>query len=301
MIQTWLQDLPHDGIRLSVRAAGERGRPVLLFLHGFPEAAWIWDEMLLHFSRPEFGGYRCVAPHLRGYADSSRPQDVRAYRPRHLVQDVLALIDAECGPGAPLAALVAHDWGGAIAWNVANQAPRRLSGLVILNAPHPGAFLRELQHNPAQQAASAYMNDLIAPGAAERLAQDDYAPLLQFFASPQPWLTPELTERYRALWRQCLPSALQYYAASPLRPARSDDPGAAGVSLPPEAWRIEVPTLLLWGQEDHALLPALCEGLTPHVPDLAYVPIEGASHWLLHEVPERIRQEISDWLPKRRQ
>jgi pimeloyl-ACP methyl ester carboxylesterase len=94
MIETWQQALPH-GITLSCRAAGARGRPVLLFLHGFPEAAFVWDALLEHFARPEHGGYRCVAPNLRGYEQSSAPAEPAAYRARHLVQDIVALIAIE--------------------------------------------------------------------------------------------------------------------------------------------------------------------------------------------------------------
>ena len=145
--------LPH-GTTLHCRVAGAPGRPVLLFLHGFPEGAFIWDEQLAHFARPENGGYHCVAPYLRGFGPSSSPAETEAYRAKHLVQDVVALIDAECTDGAPLACLVAHDWGGAVAWNVANQHPAKLQRLMVLNAPHPGTFLRELQHSPEQQEAS---------------------------------------------------------------------------------------------------------------------------------------------------
>jgi len=92
-----------NGIDLSCRAAGRRGAPVLVFLHGFPEAAFVWDELLEHFS----GRYRCVAPNLRGYERSSAPPDVEAYRAKHLVADISSLIDSL---GGELAALVAHDW-----------------------------------------------------------------------------------------------------------------------------------------------------------------------------------------------
>ncbi len=98
MIDTWTAELPH-GIALSCRSAGARGRPVLMFLHGFPEAAFAWDELLTHFAQPEHGGYRCVAPNLRGYEQSSSPADVAAYHAKHLAQDVAALIAAECGAG----------------------------------------------------------------------------------------------------------------------------------------------------------------------------------------------------------
>ena len=306
MVETWQQPLPH-GITLSCRAAGERGRPVLLFLHGFPEAAFVWDDLLLHFARPENGGYRCVAPNLRGYEHSSAPTDVRDYRAKHLVQDIVALIDAECGTGQPLAALVAHDWGGALAWAVANQHPQRLQRLVILNAPHPRAFWRELQHNPEQQAASAYMNFLVRPDAAERLSANGFAKLLGFLHGQDDtlqgghgqaahWLTPALAERYRAVWSLGLEGPLNYYRASPLRPAHGPDPGASAVTLPDEACRIDVPTLVLWAQDDVALLPCLAEGLETDVPRLKRVPISGATHWLVHEQPARVIAEITAFL-----
>ncbi len=308
MIETWQQDLPH-GITLSCRACGERGRPVLMFLHGFPEAAFIWDALLEHFARPEHGGFRCVAPNLRGFERSSAPPEVKDYRPKHLVQDVLALIALETG-GAPLAALVAHDWGGAVAWNLANQHPTQLHKLVIINSPHPGTFLRELQRNPAQQAASAYMNFLIRPDAAALLAAQDHARLFGFFenmgAARPPgtpgaplgagWLTEAVRAQYRAVWAHGLDGGLNYYRASPLRPASASDPAAAAVSLPPEAVRVEVPTLVLWAQDDIALLPALCEGLEAHVPDLKLVPLPQATHWVVHEQPQRVMAEIAAFL-----
>ena len=118
MIIHSLIELPH-GITLSCRSAGVAGNPVMVFLHGFPEAAFVWDATLLHFAAR---GYRCIAPNLRGFEISSSPADVSQYRAKHLVQDIAALIAIE-SPNQPLAALVAHDWGGAVAWNLANQRP----------------------------------------------------------------------------------------------------------------------------------------------------------------------------------
>ena len=313
-IQTWQQTLPH-GITLSCRACGEPGRPVLLFLHGFPEGAWVWDPLLRHFSRPENGGYRCVAPNLRGYERSSAPEDVKAYRAKHLVQDIVALIDNECGPtpnGQTLAALIAHDWGGAVAWSLANQHPHRMRQLVILNSPHPGSFLQALQHDPAQQAASAYMNFLVQPDAAAQLAAKDFERMfgfltgqdtsLQSLTAPTAdtqahWLTPAVKAQYREVWQHGLQGGLNYYRASPLRPATATDPGASAVQIPPEALRIEVPTLLLWALGDVALLPCLTEGLDAHIPDLKLVPIAQATHWVVHEQPARVIQEIANFLP----
>ena len=309
MIETWQQALPH-GITLSCRASGERGRPVLMFLHGFPEAAFVWDVLLEHFSRPEHGGYRCVAPNLRGYEHSSAPAQVRDYRAKYLVQDIVALMDAECGADQPVAALIAHDWGGGIAWNLANQHPGRLRQLVIINSPHPGTFLRELQSSPAQQAASAYMNFLIRPDAAARLAENDYQRLFGFFegmgaaASPgtpgapigSGWLTPAVRAQYRAVWDLGLEGGLNYYRASPLRPATAQDPGASAVQLPPEMLHIPQPTLVLWAQGDIALLPGMCEGLERFVPHMTLVPLHQATHWVVHEQPERVIAEIARFL-----
>ncbi len=314
MIETWLQALPH-GITLSCRACGERGRPVLLFLHGFPEGAFVWDALLEHFAQPEHGGYRCVAPNLRGYERSSAPPEVKDYRAKFLVQDVLALIDSECGaqtPPAPLAALVAHDWGGAVAWNLANQHPERLAKLVIINSPHPGTFLRELQHNPAQQAASAYMNELIQDNAEAVYSANDFEKLLAVLsashAHPEdsaktsdaqtPWLSEQVQQDYRQLWQHGIRGGLNYYRASPLRPPRTGEPAAAAVSLPMEMLRIERPTLVIWGQQDHALLPSLTEGLADYIADLTLVPLPQASHWVVHEEPERVVQEISAFLAR---
>ena len=290
--------LPH-GTTLHCRVSGERGRPVLLFLHGFPEGAFIWDGLLEHFSQPQHGGYRCVAPYLRGFGPSSSPAEVDAYRAKHLVQDLVALIAHEC-PGGALECLVAHDWGGAVAWNLANQHPELLRRLAIVNSPHPGAFLRELQHNAVQQAASQYMHFLCRPDAEALLAEDDFRRLFAFFdapdGTPPAWLTEDVRQKYRALWQQGLTGACNYYRASPLRPPRDGDPGAAAVTMPESMLTVTLPTLVLWGLDDPALLPGLLDGLPGWVPHLQLQRVEGASHWLVHEMPERLIQALAPFL-----
>ena len=336
MIDTWIAELPH-GMRLSCRSAGERGRPVLMFLHGFPEAAFVWDALLAHFARPEHGGYRCVAPNLRGYEQSSRPADVSAYHAKHLAQDIAALIAAECGPQGQLVALIAHDWGGAVAWNLAAARPELMQRLVIINSPHPQTFWRELRQNPAQQAASAYMNFLVRPDAEALLAENDFARLWPFFdlmgasgaAAQQQaaaalsdnaigpgdaaqalalpdgagWMTDALRAQYRAVWQgdgsrpgAGLTGGLNYYRVSPLRPAREDDAAAAGVELPPEAFTVKLPTLVLWAMQDSALLPGLLDGLERWVQQLQIQRIERATHWVVHEQPARVAASIQRFL-----
>lgn len=294
MIERYQQALPH-GITLSCRAAGARGRPVLMFLHGFPEAAFVWDELLEHFARPEHGAYRCVAPNLRGYERSSQPADVKAYRAKHLVEDIAALAAIE---GAPLACLVAHDWGGAVAWSLANQRPQRTQRLAILNSPHPGTFLRDLQSDPKQQAASAYMNFLIRPDAELLLREDGYGRLWGFFThwGGAPWLTDTLRQQYREVWDASLTGGLNYYRASPLRPPRPEDPGAGAVTLPREMLMVKLPTLVLWGMKDVALLPSLVEGLDEYVPDLTLEKVADASHWIVHEQPRLVAERLERFL-----
>ena len=291
------------GITLDCRMAGAEGRPVMLFLHGFPEAAFVWDQMLAFFSDPAHGGYLCVAPNLRGYAGSSAPSDVAAYRAKHLVQDLVALKEL-LSPQQPLACLVAHDWGGAVAWNMANQHPELMRQLVIINSPHPGTFLRELQSSPEQQAASAYMNFLIRPDAEVLLAEDDYRRLWAFFTNmgavdgPYAWLTEDVKAQYREVWSQGLTGALNYYRASPLRPPREADAAAAAITLPKSMLDILVPTLVLWGMNDIALPPGLVDGLEDYIPDLRLQRIADGSHWLVHEQPALVAQSLWAFLQK---
>jgi len=276
---------------------------VMLFLHGFPEAAFVWDAMLAFFSAPQHGGYLCVAPNLRGYAGSSAPSDVAAYRAKHLVQDLVALKEL-LSPQQPLACLVAHDWGGAVAWNMANQHPELMRQLAIINSPHPGTFLRELQSSPEQQAASAYMNFLIRPDAEALLAEDDYRRLWAFFTNmgavdgPYAWLTDSVKAQYREVWSQGLTGALNYYRASPLRPPRQADAAAAAITLPKSMLAILVPTLVLWGMQDIALPPGLVEGLEDYIPDLSLHRIADGSHWLVHEQPALVAQHLQTFLHK---
>jgi pimeloyl-ACP methyl ester carboxylesterase len=293
MIETFSLTLG-NGIDLSCRAAGRSGDPVLVFLHGFPEAAFVWDELLEHFS----ARYRCVAPNLRGYERSSAPVDVEAYRAKHLVADISSLIDAL---GGQLAALVAHDWGGALAWGLAAQRPEAIGRLVIVNSPHPATFLRELRDNPAQQAASAYMNFLCRPDAEELLSANDFARLWPFFtnmgaADPNRigggWLTEQMRERYRMVWRAGLRGGCNYYRASPLRPPVGSNDAVLRVELPPSAVTSRAPTLVIWAEDDIALPVALLDGLEAFVPDLRVVRVPGATHWIVHERPELVVAEI---------
>lgn len=278
--------LPH-GISLSCRECGVAGGPRIVLLHGFPEAAFVWDEVMQRLAPHA----RCIAPNLRGYERSSAPTGVDAYRAKHLVADIAALIEAV---GAPIDLLVAHDWGGALAWSLATQRPALLRRLLIVNAPHPAIFLRELRDSPAQQAASAYMNFLCRPDAAALLAEDDFARLWPFFTGMggAAWLDEAMRERYREVWRLGLEGALNYYRASPLRPPLGTSDAIHTLVLPPEAVTVRVPTTVLWGDADSALPPALLDGLQAYVPRLEVQRVAGATHWIVHEQPARVADTV---------
>jgi epoxide hydrolase 4 len=279
--------LPH-GITLRLRRQGQGPSRVLL-LHGFPEAACVWDPVMAALAPRA----QCVAPDLRGYPGSSAPAAVEAYRTRHLVADLVALIEAL---GAPLDLLVAHDWGGAVAWALAAQRPGLLRRLLIVNAPHPATFLRELRHNPAQQAASAYMNYLCRPDAEQRLAEDGHARLLAFFGDAA-WLDEARRAAFLTQWRQGLTGPLNYYRASPLRPASDAASPLHRIELPDAAVTVNVPTTVLWGERDIALLPALLDGLERWVPALQIERVPEASHWIVHEQPQRVATVAAALLP----
>jgi pimeloyl-ACP methyl ester carboxylesterase len=296
MIETFQAVLPH-GITLSCRASGPAGAPVLVFLHGFPEAAFVWDELLEHFGTR----YRCVAPNLRGFEQSSSPLEPEAYRVKHLMADLEALIAQVSPGGAPLEALIAHDWGGAVAWTFAAQRPQLIKRLVIVNSPHPATFLRELKNNPLQQAASAYMNFLCRPDAEALLAADDFRrmwPMFTNMGAADParkgggWLTPQVREQYRAVWGVGLTGGCNYYRASPLRPPTSPDDAIMKLEFTPEFVTVNVPTLVIWAEDDSALPPSLIDGLEAYIPRMRLVRVPGATHWIVHEQPEFIAGEI---------
>ena len=290
MIESFLADLPH-GITLSCRACGPRQAPRVMLLHGFPEGAFAWDAVMLALASE----VRCIAPNLRGFERSSAPAEVEAYRPRHLMQDIEALI---LQSGGPVDLLVAHDWGGAVAWNLAAMRPELMKRLLIINSPHPATFLRELRTNPAQQAASAYMNFLCRPDAEALLAQNDFARLWPFFErmGGLVWLDEARRAQYRELWSMGLTGGLNLYRASPLRPPSPTDPRVEQtlreLQLPDTLTTSRVPTSVLWGEADHALLPGLLQGLEHWVPDLRLTRVPDASHWIVHEQPQRVVDEI---------
>lgn len=299
-IQTTTIELP-DGITLNCRCAGPSDGPMLVMLHGFPQAAFVWDDLALRLGAQ---GWRCVAPNLRGYIGSSAPTDAKAYKAAAVAQDIVHLID-RLSPEQPLAGLIAHDWGGAIAWNLAATLGReRLQQLVAINSPHPATFLHALQHDPEQQRASDYMHFLSRDDAADLLAERDFARLWPFLRDAESaerdpaWLTPALKQAHREAWSAGLRGPCAYYQQSPLKPSRGPNDPVMSLQLPQHITRVRVPTDVIWGDGDRALRPVLLDGLAEHVDDLRIHHIAEASHWLIHEQPGTVARLVAQALAR---
>ena len=288
--------LTHDyaevnGVRLHYAAAGQ-GK-LMLFVHGFPEFWYEWRNQLEEFGRDHFA----VALDMRGYNLSSKPQDVKQYRVRYLSDDLRLLAEHL---GYQRFILVAHDWGGAVAWSLAATRPECVEKLIIINSPHPGTFLRELTHSPAQQQASSYMN-FFRTGKAERVLEENNFKRLanMIFGSDEPGPFSEDDRRaYLAAWAQpgALTGGLNYYRASPLHPPTPDDPGPQSVQLDAKAITVSVPTLVIWGEKDTALLPGNLDGLEEWVTDLTLKRVPDGSHWIVHEQPELVNRCIREFI-----
>jgi epoxide hydrolase 4 len=281
-------------IRLHYVSSGE-GR-LILFLHGFPEFWGAWEQLLEVFGRD----HRAVAVDLRGYNLSSKPADPKQYNINILVEDLRGLATHL---GYSKLVLVAHDWGGGVAWTFANRYPEMIEKLVIINSPHPGVFARELLNNPRQQEASSYMNLLRDPGAEELLSKDNYAFLIDALtAGNSKWRIDEQTRRrYIEAWSQpgALSGGLNYYRASPLYP--SEDQAhklllQRIMEAPREVFAVNVPTLVIWGELDEQLLTGNLVGLENYVDPLIIKRVADASHWIVHEQPERIHSFINDFI-----
>ena len=283
-----------NGIRLHYVSMGQ-GK-LIMFVHGFPEFWAEWENQLVEFGQD----HRAVALDMRGYNLSAKPENVDAYRARLLIEDLRALAEYL---GHQKFTLVAHDWGGAVAWSVAMRHPEYLEKLIIVNAPHPAIFARELLNNPDQQKASQYML-LFRSAKAERvLSENNFARLVDIcFQFGSKWeMTEKVRLKYIEAWSQpgALTGSLNYYRASPLYPPSSpeDVQKIEGVlNLPREMLAVRVPTLVIWGEEDQALLTGNLDGLEEYVDDLTVKRIPDGTHWVSHEQPERVNALIRAFL-----
>ncbi|MES0860764.1 alpha/beta fold hydrolase [Ruegeria sp. SCPT10] len=281
-----------NGHPFLLRHWGESDKSPLLMLHGFPEYGGAWSDMAPHLSHR----FHCIAPDQRGYGQSWCPEGVGNYTLSLLVSDMAALIEQLGGP----VCVMGHDWGASVAYGLAMFRPDLVSRLIIANGVHPVPFQRAMAAGGAQSKASAYINDLRAPDAAQRFSADNFARLERFFRFGMglDWLSDARKQDYRTEWARPgrIEAMLNWYRASPLVVADPGKPRADLPELPLDRLQVQCPHLLLWGADDKALLPEATAGLEAFAPDLTRIDIPGTDHWLHHQRPKVVARAILDWI-----
>lgn len=282
-----------NGIQLHYVTAG-KGK-LIMFIHGFPEFWYEWKNQLAELGRY----YQAVAPDMRGYNLSSKPAEVEQYQVKYLVEDLRLLAEHL---GHKRFILVGHDWGGAVAWAFALRHPDYLEKLIIINMAHPGIFERELRENPAQQKASQYVLVFRSPKAEQILSANNYTPLVDIVVSEglkQGYFTEEDRKAYLEAWAQpgALTGGLNYYRAARISPPTGEESQVTGnFAVDPSSLTVKVPTLVIWGEKDNALLTGNLEGLDKFVPDLIIKRIPDGSHWVIHEKPALVNAYMRDFI-----
>jgi epoxide hydrolase 4 len=283
-----------NGVRLHYVTQGT-GR-LIIFLHGFPEFWYQWKPQLAEFSKD----FQVVAPDMRGYNLSSKPAGVDHYQVKILVEDIRLLAERL---GQRQIILVGQDWGGVIAWAFALYHPDLVEKLIVLNAPHPAIFDREMKENPAQQLASRYMVAVRDPAAAQSYPPNDYAALVGLVLAEglRKGRFVEADKRaYINAWSQpgALDSALNYYRAAHIGPADPATGSPANGNYTPDlsATIVHVPTLLIWGLQDPYLLAGNLSGIGKYVPDLTLKLLPDATHWVNHEKPDEVNTAIRKFI-----
>lgn len=278
----------------------------LVFLHGFPEYWQTWQAQLDYFSKD----HHVIAPDLPGYNLSDKPKDTSFYDIANLIK-IMATFIAEVSPTKKVV-LVAHDWGGAIAWPLTAFYSHYIEKLVILNAAHPSTFTREMINTPRQREKSAYIHELISPQAETVLCENNFHYLTNkmMMSSNLVNFSEEAKESYRRVWRQpgAINGMLQYYRAMPQLAEESNKanthhnlskentPVKSIESMKIPNIRIDVPTLILWGEQDQAFVNENLDGIENYVPNCKIIRFPNASHWLMHERSPEINVEIAEFI-----
>ena len=282
------------GVQLNVALAGDRRSPAVMMLHGFPESHRTWRALVPRLD----DRFYLVMPDQRGFAGSDRPQDPNDYHADTLVEDIFDVADAL---GLETFALVGHDWGGAIAWHAALQQPERLTRLAIINSPHPVIFQKSLIEDPDQRAASQYISAFRTPGFEQAVEAMGYEAFFDKTFSKHVDLSkiPDREkQQYLAEWSQpgAFTAMLNWYRGS-----RVVVP-PPGVSVPLPDWllraftKVHVPTLVIWGMKDSALLPVQLEGLDALVSNLRIVRLPNTGHFAPWESPAEVANALEPFL-----
>ena len=273
-----------NGVRLHTVVAGPKDGPPILLLHGFPECWFTWRNQIAPLAQ---AGYRVVVPDQRGYNLSDKPSGVESYQIDWLTADVRELIHVM---GRERAILAAHDWGGAVAWRFAMDYPEMVDKLIVMNAPHPVAFARELSHNGSQRLKSWYMFFFQLPWLPEALLGFDPLSSARLFfrrtaVRAGAFSDADLTVMAAALAQpDALRTMIHWYRAAfrypPLHRTRV----------------IETPTLLIWAEDDVALSKSLTYGLEKRVPHLTVHYIPRCGHWVQNEAPDQVNKQMLAFL-----
>lgn len=282
-----------NGLRFETQKAGSGDR-FALCLHGFPEHAWSWRFQLPLLAEL---GFTAWAPNLRGYGQTSRPPRAADYLLERLVEDAEALFVAAAERGVRERVLIGHDWGALIAWAVAMEGRLPLDKLVILNVPHPALMARGLRRW-AQLRKSWYMAFFQLPWLPERMlgarGAEAVTRALRGRANDKTNFTPDDLAVFtrNALQPGALTAMVNYYRALPVSPlmrrlARAD------------AAPITVKTLMIWGEDDHALGKELTYGTEDYVRDLTVRYLPGVSHWVQQEAPQLVNPMLRAFLEGR--
>ena len=274
-----------NGLTFEVAEAGA-GDHLALCLHGFPELNYSWRHQMSLLASL---GYRVWAPNQRGYGGTSRPAGIESYTTDKMVADAAALFDAS---GASRLTIIGHDWGGAIAWLFAINKVRPIERLVVMNLPHPYCFAAALRHWP-QRWRSWYIGAVQLPWLPEWwLARNDAAQIRRAFygmAVDKARFPAEVLDVYAAAATEpgALTAMLNWYRAAVRYRKRT---------VVAHGGRVDVPVLIIWGEQDSALGLETLEGTDRFVADLTVRRLAGVSHWVQQEAPEAVNAILAEWL-----
>jgi len=276
-----LQDKFTENGGVKIHYVVEGKGPLVVMIHGFPDYWATWKPLMATLSA---AGYRTAALDNRGYNLSGQPKGEAAYAMPNLVGDVAAVIAAE---GQKNAVVIGHDWGAAIAWNVAMSRPDVVNKLIIMSVPHPAGMGRELATNKAQQEGSNYARNFQKPGSEKNLTAEGLAGWVK-----DPKEKPGYVEAFK---RSDFAAMMNYYRAN--YPKGVGDTAAPPPSFPP----IKVPVLVIHGMKDTALNAAGHNGTWEHVTaDTTILMVPTAGHFVQHDAQDLVDKTVRDWLNERR-